>query len=85
MGFAELLLKLELRKLLDASELFSDVSELDATDVVIGAEDEVVPDDEPLPQLTNKQVIPKLKTSCVRVITVGSALVLYYLTLTVTK
>lgn len=84
----ELLLEseLELRELLDVAELLLNelllgASELDATDVVICDEAVVtVLGDEPPPQAVNKQMISRLKMSCVSVITVGSALVLYYVT-----
>ena len=84
----ELLLEseLELRELLDVAELLLTKlllanRELNAAEVVIC--DEAVStifEDELPPQAVNKKMVPRLKTSCVSVITVGSALVLYYVT-----
>ncbi len=73
----ELLLELELFRLPEISELLV-VSEIDVADVVICDEAVVVPGDEPPPQPVSKQESPNPKMRCVRVITVGSALVLYY-------
>jgi hypothetical protein len=72
--------------LLDVAELLLNKlllakSELDVAEVVIC--DEVIStvfDDEFPPQAVNKKMVPRLKTSCVSVITVGSAVVLYYVT-----